>query len=75
LKTLIAPRELPTPPGVRSLPQCDASLRSFAALSSFLWMTQQQCSARMCPSIPRGHFAMCPQRPSSSPSPILSKRF
>src|ERR1700722_16468696 len=56
-----APRVLPTPRLLTSLRQFVAFLRPIFSVSFLPGWRSQQSSARMCPLIPRGHLAMCPQ--------------
>src|ERR1700722_8418074 len=56
-----APRVLLTPPLLTSLRRFVAFLRPIFSVSFLPGWRSPQSSARMCPLIPRGHLAMCPQ--------------
>ncbi len=56
-----APRVLPTPPLLTSLRRFVAFLQPIFSVSFLPGWRPQRSSARMCPLIPRGHLAMCPQ--------------
>src|SRR6266436_5631918 len=62
------------PQPLTSLRRCGVSLRPTSAASFPAWHSQSP-AARMCPLIPRGHLAMCPQPEASLFTPTSSRRF
>src|SRR6202167_1861490 len=56
-----APRVLLTPPLLTSLRRFVGFLRPIFSVSFSPGWRPQRSSAQMCPLIPRGHLAMCPQ--------------
>src|SRR5450631_3779197 len=69
------PRMLPTPRLLTSLRRFAAFLRPIFSASFLPGWRPQRSSARMCPRIPRGHLAMCPQPAASLIIHTSSTRF